>query len=103
MAEKIGIRELRNQASSILRHVREEAAEYVITHHGQPVAILHPISAEDSENLRRQESLKVWRNLLETGALLAGSGVGGKSALETLSEMRDEENVTSQYLGHYAA
>ena len=95
MAEKIGIRELKNQASSILRHVREEAAEYVITHHGQPVAILRPISAEDSEEMQKRKSLEVWQNLLETGSLLAaasGVGVGGKSALETLSEMRDEEN-----------
>ncbi len=92
MAEKIGVRELKNQASSILRHVREEAAEYVITHHGQPVAILRPIRAEDSENLQKQKSLEVWRNLLEAGALLSTSGVGEKSALEMLSEMRDEEN-----------
>ncbi|GAB4162914.1 MAG: hypothetical protein Fur0021_37590 [Candidatus Promineifilaceae bacterium] len=45
---------------------------------------------------KKQNSLEVWRSLLETGALFAAGSVGGKSALETLSEMRDEENVTSQ-------
>lgn len=40
----IGIRQLKNETSEILRAVREEGAEYVITYRGQPVAVLRPVA-----------------------------------------------------------
>jgi len=39
----IGVRELKNQANEIVRSVREEQAEYIITYHGEAVAVLLPI------------------------------------------------------------
>lgn len=45
---EIGIRQLKNEASEIIRTVREEKMEYTITLRGQPVAVLRPV-AEDSE------------------------------------------------------
>ena len=92
MPQKIGIRELKNQTSSIVRRVREEAAEYVITHHGQPVAILRPIRPDDTEEMRKQESLDSWQTLLDLGALLTESALSAKPAVEILAEMREEEN-----------
>ena len=92
MPLKIGIRELKNQTSSIVRRVREEAAEYVITHHGQPVAVLRPIRAEDTEEMRKQESLDSWQTLLDLGALLSESDPAARPAGEILAEMREEEN-----------
>ena len=41
---EIGIRELKAQASEIVRAVREEHAEYVITHRGKPVAMIVPFA-----------------------------------------------------------
>ena len=35
MAKEIGVRELKNQASQLVRAVREEMAEYVITVRGE--------------------------------------------------------------------
>jgi len=92
MPQKIGIRELKNQTSNIVRRVREEAVEYVITHHGQPVAILRPISDEDTEKMQKQKSLESWQTLLELGALLSESDPSAKSAVDILAEMREEEN-----------
>ncbi len=92
MSQQIGIRELKNQTSSIVRQVREQAAEYVITHHGQPVAILRPIRAEDTEKLQNQASLEAMQRLLELGELLTESNPSAESAVELLSEMREEEN-----------
>lgn len=43
---RVGVRELKNQATEIVRHVREEQAEYVITYYGRPVAVLLPIDEE---------------------------------------------------------
>ncbi len=45
----IGVRELREQASEVIRRVREENAEYVITYQGRPVAILLPLDVEQAE------------------------------------------------------
>ena len=42
----IGVRELRQQTSELLRKVQEEKAEYIITHQGQPVAVLLPLDVE---------------------------------------------------------
>jgi len=47
---KVGIRELKNRTSEILRAVREEGAEYIITYQGRPAAILLPIDEEDLED-----------------------------------------------------
>ena len=41
----IGVRELREHTSEVLRQVREHRAEYIITRQGQPVAFLSPIDA----------------------------------------------------------
>ena len=51
MPESIGVRELKNQTSRVLRAVREEMAEYVITLHGKPVAVLRPLTDEESQQL----------------------------------------------------
>ncbi|MBK8934267.1 MAG: type II toxin-antitoxin system prevent-host-death family antitoxin [Chloroflexi bacterium] len=68
MAEKIGVRELKNQTSQIVRAVREDMAEYVITLHGKPVAMLRPITEADEEALRQ----------LETAEFLSQNGpIGG--------------------------
>ena len=48
---EIGVRELKNQATEILREVREHQAEYIVTYHGKPVAMLVPFTA-DWEHLR---------------------------------------------------
>ena len=50
---EIGIRQLKNQASEIIRAVREERVEYTITLRGQPVAVLRPIEpvAEDADTI----------------------------------------------------
>ena len=45
----IGVRELRERTSEVIRRMREERAEYVITHQGRPVAIILPLDTERAE------------------------------------------------------
>lgn len=45
----IGVRELRQQTSEVIRRIREESAEYVITYQGRPVAILLPLDTDEAE------------------------------------------------------
>jgi len=46
---RVGVRELKNRASEILRAVREEGAEYIITYQGRPSAVLLPIDIGEEE------------------------------------------------------
>ena len=46
---QVGIRELKNDASEIIRAVREERAEYVVTLRGRPVAFIVPVDEERQE------------------------------------------------------
>jgi prevent-host-death family protein len=45
----IGVRELREQTSEVIRRVREERAEYVVTYQGRPVAVILPLDTEQAE------------------------------------------------------
>ncbi|MBC8445877.1 MAG: type II toxin-antitoxin system Phd/YefM family antitoxin [Chloroflexi bacterium] len=54
----IGVRELREQASEVIRRVRQDRAEYVITYQGRPVAIILPLDAERAEKEMVQASKK---------------------------------------------
>ena len=44
--EEIGVRELKQRASEILRRVREDGASYAITYRGKVVARLEPDRGE---------------------------------------------------------
>jgi prevent-host-death family protein len=78
MAESIGVRDLKNRASEIIRQVREEQAEYVVTVHGTPVAVLRPL---DEEEVRRQRH-QSWQEFLRRAAVIA-EAVGAEIGEET--------------------
>jgi len=58
---RVGVRELKNQATEIVRQVREDQAEYVITYYGRPVAVLLPVDeawlAEEAKRAAEAASL----------------------------------------------
>ena len=78
---EVGVRELKNRASEILRAVREGRAEYVITYRGQPVARLVPI-AED------EEGEQAWQELERLSREISARWRSEKSAVELLDEVR---------------
>ena len=45
----IGVRQLREQTSEVIRRVREDRAAYVVTYQGRPVAIILPLDTERAE------------------------------------------------------
>jgi prevent-host-death family protein len=47
----IGVRELKEQTSEVIRQVREERAEYVVTYKGKPVAVILPLNTEKAEEV----------------------------------------------------
>ncbi|MCA9964496.1 MAG: type II toxin-antitoxin system prevent-host-death family antitoxin [Anaerolineales bacterium] len=88
MLKTVGVRELKNQASSILREVREELAEYVVTVHGEPVAIIHPITQADAERLRQEEIEIALAEMKVLAKLVADAWVSEKSGVELVDEQR---------------
>ena len=52
----IGVRQLKNEATQIVRSVKEQNALYVITVNGQPVATLRPYSDRDIAGMQRTQA-----------------------------------------------
>lgn len=88
MAEKIGVRELKNQTSQIVRAVREDMAEYVITLHGKPVAVLRPITEADEEALRQLETAEFLAKMDRLAAEIAADWHVAQTAVELVAEQR---------------
>lgn len=53
----IGVRQLKNEATQIVRTVKEQHAMYVITVNGQPVATLRPYSDRDIAGMQRTQAV----------------------------------------------
>jgi prevent-host-death family protein len=88
MPNIVGVRELKTQASRVIRAVREEMAEYVITLRGRPVAMLRPLTEEEVQRLRPAE---IGESLAEMKALaqqIAAAWTSDKSGVELVAEQR---------------
>jgi prevent-host-death family protein len=90
----VGVKELKDQATEILRTVREEGAQYIVTYHGRPVAVLLPVD----EAWRRAEEDRAVRAVRPSPDLLAelealraeidASWRSEKTAVELIAEGR---------------
>ena len=88
MPESIGVRELKNQTSRVLRAIREEMAEYIVTLHGKPVAVLRPLTEEESLQLQQHEIEKSTAEMKAIAREVAAAWTSNKSGLELISEQR---------------
>jgi prevent-host-death family protein len=92
---RVGVRELKNRTTEIIRDVRENQAEYVVTYHGKPVAVLLPIDEEwlESEARRAAEAVApgddVWAELVALRQEIGRSWQSEKTAVEMISEQRE--------------
>jgi prevent-host-death family protein len=90
----VGVKELKDQATEILRTVREEQAQYIVTYHGRPVAVLLPVD----EAWRRADEDRAVRAVRPNPDLLAdlealraeidASWSSAKTAVELIAEGR---------------
>ena len=91
---RVGVRELKNQATEIIRDVRETRAEYVVTYHGRPVAVLLPVNEEwlEAETRRAIEAATpgedIWAELEALRQEIGQSWQSEKTAVELVSEQR---------------
>jgi prevent-host-death family protein len=88
MPTTIGIRDLKNQTSRIVRSVREEMAEYVITLQGKPVALLRPITAADEQQFRQAKIGEAMAEMKQLAQEVAAAWTSSKSGIDLISEQR---------------
>lgn len=79
----VGIRELKQQASELIRLVRETGSEIQVTYHGQVVALLVPVKKTKSRNAER-----AWTQLDHLAAEISANWKEGLSAAKAVSEDR---------------
>lgn len=86
MATTIGVRQLKNEATRIVRAVRERGEEYIITVNGEPVAALRPLAREgDGAEERTRRWLAGVDELAREVSAASSSGV---TAVELVREQR---------------
>jgi len=91
---QVGIRELKNDASEIIRAVREERAEYVVTLRGRPVAVIMPVAEDWQEAEAKRaaatirENAAFWERMAALGAEIAAKWQSDKTAVELIEEQR---------------
>jgi prevent-host-death family protein len=88
MPTTVGVRELKNQASRIVRAVREKMIEYVITVQGEPVAVLRPFTDEDAQKLRQGEVEEALAEMKTLAHQVAEAWTSPKSGVELVDEQR---------------
>jgi prevent-host-death family protein len=88
MPVTIGVRELKNHASRVIRAVREEMAEYVITLRGEPVAVLRPLTKEEAQQLRQTEIDEALAEMRTMAQEIAAAWTSDKSGVELVVEQR---------------
>lgn len=88
MLTTIGVRELKNQTSRIVRSVREEMAEYVITLQGKPVAVLRPITEADKQRLHQIRLAEAMAEMKQLAQEVAAAWSSPKNGADLIAEQR---------------
>lgn len=78
----VGIRELKQQASELVRLVRETGNEVQVTYHGEIVALLIPVKPT------RKDVKKSWAKLDNLAAEIGVRWPKGVSAVDAVTEAR---------------
>jgi prevent-host-death family protein len=88
MPNTIGVRELKNQTSRVIRAVREEMSEYVVTLRGEPVAVLRPLTEEEAQRFRRVEVEEALAEMKALALEVASAWTSEKGGVELIAEQR---------------
>ncbi|MES1244759.1 MAG: type II toxin-antitoxin system prevent-host-death family antitoxin [Acidobacteriota bacterium] len=88
MAVRIGVRDLKNRASEIVRDVHEQDAQYIVTLRGEPVAVLRPLSDKSERELHQAERAEALAKLDALAEQIARAWRSPKSAAELIDEQR---------------
>jgi prevent-host-death family protein len=82
---EVGIRELKTRASEILRDVRDQGAEYIVTYRGRPVGVLQPLAAAEAVP---SDARRAWDELFAVGDEIGRGWCSPLTSVELLAAMR---------------
>ena len=88
MPTTIGVRELKNHTSRVIRAVREEMSEYVVTLRGEPVAVLRPLTEEEAQRLRQVEIDAALAEMKALAREVASAWTSDQSGVDLVAEQR---------------
>ena len=88
--QPVGVRELKTQASRILREVRESGASFVLTHRGKAIGVILPLERSNGVVPYAEDEQVAWANFWEAGRRLEKGFRRGKSAMRELFKMRSQ-------------
>jgi prevent-host-death family protein len=88
MLATVGVRELKNETSRIVRTVHKENIEYVITVRGEPVAVLRPFGDEDVRRLRKAKIDAELAEMKRLAHQVAAAWQSSKSGVELVDQQR---------------
>ncbi len=80
----VGIRELKQQTSELIRMVRENGTEIQVTYHGKVVALLIPVSS----TAITPTEIKTWSEIDHLAAEIGARWPKGVSAAEAVKDGR---------------
>lgn len=88
MSTIIGMQELRNKASKIVRTVQNEMTEYIITIKGKPVAVLRPFTQEDAVKLEQNDIVADLAEMEALASQVADAWQSSKGGVQLVEEQR---------------
>ncbi|MCB8977081.1 MAG: type II toxin-antitoxin system prevent-host-death family antitoxin [Ardenticatenaceae bacterium] len=83
----VGIRELKQQTSKLLRRVRENGEIIEITYHGESIARLVPVAQPETSD---EDIAAVWADLDQLTAEISAKWPEGVSAVDAVKDVRRE-------------
>jgi prevent-host-death family protein len=84
----IGVRELKERATEVVRSVREDLAEFIVTWRGTPVAVLRPLSGDEVERTRSGREAAALRELDAISVAVGAAWTSSLSGTEAVAEQR---------------
>lgn len=84
----IGVRELKNEATRIVREVRESRSEYIVTVRGEPAAVIRPLTPEDVERWRMARAEAHLEALDALAEEIGQAWISPKTGVELVDEQR---------------
>ena len=88
--EAVGVRELKEQTSQILRRVREGRETIAVTYRGKVVARLVPVEEPAVVQVDQVEFARIWADMDRLVAEIGARWPEGLSAADAVSEQRRE-------------
>lgn len=88
--QNVGVREFRDQATTLFRKVREEKVGLIITLDGEPSVVIRPLSEEDRMDIQKESTRNLVDSMKEIARKSAGKWPKALSAVDAVrSERRD--------------